>query len=274
VDLDVLIERGCVARAVRALRGRGFRVVVAEPYTVTMERRGFIVDLYTEPAFAWVVYMDGGRLLRGCSEDVELAGVPARGLSRGAEVAVAAAHAVYKVHMVLLMDCLVAWSWLDSEAWKVAVDCGVEAALVERAARALRCEVGNVLGMGCGLVRCRRSWTCKGWGPEERENFIVHVGTRLVKNPRVSVEAVEILRRRGFDVKLVVVGPPSAGIESRAVEWRFSIPEREKVELLRRAKALALLSSYETFSYVCLEAMVCKAPERVGVVRGLATFRR
>jgi hypothetical protein len=43
---------------VRALRDRGFRIAVAEPYTVTLERRGFIVDLYTEPAFAWVVYME------------------------------------------------------------------------------------------------------------------------------------------------------------------------------------------------------------------------
>jgi hypothetical protein len=143
VDLDVLIERGCVARAVRALRDRGFRVVVAEPYTVTLERRGFIVDLYTEPAFAWVVYMDGGRLLREYSEDVELAGVPARGLSRGAEVAVAAAHAVYKEHMVLLMDCLVAWSWLGGEAWSVAVECGVEAALVELL-RACRLVAGGL----------------------------------------------------------------------------------------------------------------------------------
>jgi len=131
VDLDVLIERGCVAGAVRALRDRGFRISVAEPYTVTLERRGFIVDLYTEPAFAWVVYMDGGRLLREYSEDVELGGVLARGLSRGAEVAVAAAHAVYKEHVVLLMDCLVAWSWLGGEAWSVAVESGVEAGLVE-----------------------------------------------------------------------------------------------------------------------------------------------
>jgi len=143
VDLDVLAGRGCVARAVRALRDRGFRVVVAEPYTVTLERRGFIVDLYTEPAFAWVVYMDGGRLLRECSEDVELAGVPARGLSRGAEVAVAAAHAVYKEHLVLLLDCLVAWSWLDGEAWRVAAECGVEAALVELL-RACRLVAGGL----------------------------------------------------------------------------------------------------------------------------------
>jgi hypothetical protein len=131
VDLDILVERGCVEGAVCALRDRGFRISVAEPYTVTMERRGFIVDLYTEPAFAWVVYMDGGRLLREYSEDVELGGVWARGLSRGSEVAVAAAHAVYKEHLVLLLDCLVAWSWLDGEAWSVAVESGVEAGLVE-----------------------------------------------------------------------------------------------------------------------------------------------
>ena len=144
VDLDVLVGRGCVARAVRALRDRGFRIAVAEPYTVTLERRGFIVDLYTEPAFAWVVYMDGGRLLRECSEDVELAGVPARGLSRGAEVAVAAAHAVYKEHIVLLMDCLLAWSWLGGEAWRVAAECGVEAALVELL-RACRLVAGGLV---------------------------------------------------------------------------------------------------------------------------------
>jgi len=143
VDLDILVERSCVKGAVRALRERGFRISVAEPYTVTMERRGFIVDLYTEPAFAWVVYMDGGRLLRECSEDVELAGVPARGLSRGAEVAVAAAHAVYKEHVVLLMDCLLAWSWLDGEAWGAAAECGVEEAL-EELLRACRLVAGGL----------------------------------------------------------------------------------------------------------------------------------
>jgi hypothetical protein len=65
-------------------------------------------------------------------------------LSRGAEVAVVAAHAVYKEHLVLLMDCLVAWSWLGGEAWGVAAECGVEAALVELL-RACRLVAGGLV---------------------------------------------------------------------------------------------------------------------------------
>jgi len=129
VDLDVLVARSDAARAVRALRERGFRIAVAEPYTVTLERRGFVVDLYTEPAFAWVVYMSGGGLLRSCAEEVELGGAEARALSREAEVAVAAAHAVYKEHLVLLMDCLVARAWADGKAQEVAREFKVKRAL-------------------------------------------------------------------------------------------------------------------------------------------------
>jgi hypothetical protein len=129
VDLDILVRVEDVPRAVRALVSRGFRVVVWEPYTVTLSRGGFIVDLYTHPSFAWVVYMDGGRLLDCCVEEVDVGGLGAKALSREAEVAVAAAHAVYKEHLVLLMDCLVAWSWLNKRAWDIAVEHRVEGSL-------------------------------------------------------------------------------------------------------------------------------------------------
>ena len=124
----------------------------------------------------------------------------------------------------------------------------------------LRCEMRNVLGVDCEVLPLPLKLELYGPGPAERENVVVHVGARPVKNPQISVQAVEILRRRGFDVKLVVVGPPSAVIKSGAVEWKFSIPEREKVELLRRARALVLPSSYEALPYVCLEAMACGTP--------------
>jgi hypothetical protein len=131
VDLDILVDGKDIPRVAKSLRGRGFRVVVLEPYTITLERGGFVVDLYTEPSFAWVVYMDGGRLLREHVEDIGIRGVGARALSREAEVAVAAAHAVYKEHVVLLIDCLTVWSWLSREVWGLAVDYGVEEALEE-----------------------------------------------------------------------------------------------------------------------------------------------
>jgi glycosyltransferase involved in cell wall biosynthesis len=74
------------------------------------------------------------------------------------------------------------------------------------------------------------------------------------------VEAAEILRRRGFDVKLVVVGPPVAGVESEVVEWRYPVPAKGIAALLSRAKALVLPSSYEALPYTCLEAMACGTP--------------
>ena len=129
VDLDILVNTRDIPRAVKSLRERGFMIVVSEPYTVTMERRGFIVDLYTMPSFAWIVYMDGYKLIREHAIDMELWDTTVRALCREAEVAVAAAHAIYKEHLVLLMDCLVVWRWLSAKAWEVAIELSVEDAL-------------------------------------------------------------------------------------------------------------------------------------------------
>jgi len=75
VDLDILVKVDDIPKAVKALISRGFRVVVLEPYTITLARDGFIVDLYTNSSFAWVVYMDGEKLLRCCVEEIEIGGV-------------------------------------------------------------------------------------------------------------------------------------------------------------------------------------------------------
>jgi hypothetical protein len=131
VDLDVLVGGGCVGRAVRALKAIGFEVVVSEPYTVTLSRRGFTVDLYTQPSFAWTVYLDGGRLLREHREEFELGSFRAYGLTREAEVVVAAAHSVYKEHMVLLLDCITAWTWTNKRTWGIALELRAQGALEE-----------------------------------------------------------------------------------------------------------------------------------------------
>jgi len=129
VDLDVLIHVDDVGEAVWRLTSRGFRIAVLEPYTVTLERGGFIVDLYTHPSFAWIVYMDGLKILRDYSEEFEVNGTYVPGITREAEVAVAAAHAVYKEHMILLIDCLTAWSWLTGRTIRVAEELGARRAL-------------------------------------------------------------------------------------------------------------------------------------------------
>jgi len=129
VDLDILVRVDDIPKAVKTLISRGFRVVVLEPYTITLARNGFIVDLYTNPSFAWVVYMDGEKLLRCCVEEIEIGGVKANALTKEAEVIVAAAHAVYKEHMVLLIDCLTAWTWTSREAWSLAEELSVGRAL-------------------------------------------------------------------------------------------------------------------------------------------------
>lgn len=129
VDLDILIHVGDVPKAVAKLKSIGFKIDVIEPYTVTLRRGGFIVDLYTYPAFAWIVYMDGQKLLRDYSEDIEVYGVLARGLTRDAEVVVTAAHAVYKELMVLLLDCITITKWFSSKVIDIAREFAVERSL-------------------------------------------------------------------------------------------------------------------------------------------------
>jgi len=129
VDLDILVRVNDIPKAVKALISRGFRAVVLEPYTVTLARNGFMVDLYTNPSFAWVVYMDGEELLKCCVEEIEVDGVRANALTREAEVAVTAAHAIYKEHMVLLIDCLTMWAWTNREVWGLAEELSVGRAL-------------------------------------------------------------------------------------------------------------------------------------------------
>jgi hypothetical protein len=129
VDLDILVRVDEIPKAVKVLIRRGFEVAVSELYTVTLIRRGFIVDLYTNPSFAWVVYIDGEKLLKCCVEEIEVDGVRANALTREAEVVVTAAHAVYKEHMVLLIDCLTMWAWTNREVWGLAEELGADKAL-------------------------------------------------------------------------------------------------------------------------------------------------
>ena len=95
---------------------------------------------------------------------------------------------------------------------------------------------------------------------KSREDVIMHIGTRHVKNPQISIEAIRILRKKGHNVKLVIIGDQVNAPSDESIILRRSIPEEEKVEILCKAKALILPSSYEGFSYASLEAMACRTP--------------
>jgi glycosyltransferase involved in cell wall biosynthesis len=125
----------------------------------------------------------------------------------------------------------------------------------------LRSEVRSNLGVDCKVMPLPMKLELyKPASLGERGNVIVHIGTRPIKNPQISIEAIRILRRHGYNVKLVMIGAPIGISSDEAVEFRSGLRESEKLELLCRAKALILPSSYETFSYVTLEAMACGTP--------------
>ncbi|WP_054850525.1 hypothetical protein [Vulcanisaeta sp. JCM 14467] len=108
---------------------------------MTLSRRGFIVDLYTHPSFAWVVYMNGEDVLRDFTEDFEVGGHLVKGLSREAELVVYAVHAIYKEHIILLIDCLTLWRWFSGRVIDIANTLGVKHSL-------------DILASTCGEVLC------------------------------------------------------------------------------------------------------------------------
>jgi len=102
-------------------------------------------------------------------------------------------------------------------------------------------------------------------GLSQRENIIVHVGTRPVKNPDISIKAVEELRKRGLDVELAIIGPSSRELEMQVkdksyIKTFFDVDEKRKNEILCNSKAYVLPSSTETFSLSTFEAMACGTP--------------
>ena len=127
VDIDILIRHTHLSKAVKTLVDRGFRIEVLEPYTVTMVRSGTIVDFYTHPSFAWIVYLDSERLLDETETiEMDLTGVEARALTKEAEAIATATHAIYKEHMYLLTDYYVTKKWLNGKALKLAEELHAE----------------------------------------------------------------------------------------------------------------------------------------------------
>lgn len=129
-DIDVLIDRRHVGRAVERLRKLGYRIEVAEPYCVTLTRGSTIVDLYVNPTLASTVYLNGEKLLEYTIED-GVYSVKAPVLSSEAELVVVAAHAVYKERLYTLNDYATLNYLYTPRARELARELKVEAAIRE-----------------------------------------------------------------------------------------------------------------------------------------------
>ncbi|MGC9113364.1 glycosyltransferase family 4 protein [Acidilobus sp.] len=103
---------------------------------------------------------------------------------------------------------------------------------------------------------------------DEREPLVVHIGTRSEKNVNISLRAVKILRDRGYNLRLAIISPDASNtvksLLGEVPEWVLPLDngsdEEVKADVLSRSRALLLPSSYETFSYVAVEAMASGTP--------------
>ena len=107
-DVDMLTSQPKVAAA--NLAKRGYRLVVMEPYIITLRKNGINVDLYLHPSVGNVIFLRAEQL-RGEVRQADLHGVKLPALKPPAETALAIAHAVYKDGEVTLNDTVTYLRW-------------------------------------------------------------------------------------------------------------------------------------------------------------------
>ena len=87
----------------------------------------------------------------------------------------------------------------------------------------LKEEVERKLRISCAVIPLPlKLETYRPAKPEDRDDLVVHIGTRPIKNPQISIETIKSLRRRGLPIKLVIVGAPTTVPKEDGIEERFS----------------------------------------------------
>ncbi|WP_054857859.1 hypothetical protein [Vulcanisaeta sp. JCM 16159] len=117
-DVDVLVERDQVLLAVAKLTRLGYRLLLYEPYTITLVKDGINVDLYVHPSAANLTYARGEEFLRLRTRG-EYHGIEVNTIDRHAEVALTILHAIYKEGILTLNDAMTIMTWLSNDAVKL-----------------------------------------------------------------------------------------------------------------------------------------------------------
>lgn len=115
-DVDVLVRRDQVLLAAARLIRRGYRLLLYEPYTITLVKDGINVDLYVHPSVADLIYARGGEDFLRLKTVGEYHGVKVSTIDRSAEVVLTILHALYKEGIITLNDALTIINWLSDDA--------------------------------------------------------------------------------------------------------------------------------------------------------------
>jgi hypothetical protein len=127
-DIDILVSLDESDEVVKKIWMLGYRIVVKEPYCVTLVKGESIVDVYAHPTIGGVAYMDGEKLLEHV-RTTEFNGLKIRTLEEYAEALMAAAHAVYKEKLYTLNDYFIVKKWATQRSVKLAEELNCEEAL-------------------------------------------------------------------------------------------------------------------------------------------------
>lgn len=88
------------------------------------------------------------------------------------------------------------------------------------------------------------------------------------KNIPEIIEAFNLVRKRGYEFRFVIIGPGKQDVIeliemkslSKFIEYKNEVPQTELASYLRVSDALILYSHYETFGCVVIEANACGVP--------------
>ena len=127
-DIDLLVSIDHVNKIVKDIMTLGYRIVVKDPFCITLTRDDSIIDLYIHPSLGGVVLLNGQKLLEHtCTK--EFNGVEVRSLESYAEALVAASHAIYKERIYTLNDFFTVEKWMSKKTIRLAEELSCEDAL-------------------------------------------------------------------------------------------------------------------------------------------------